>query len=165
MSPTPRRTKTSLCVLPPPVDRVLIRSCASLRFWKTALVCFWVAGWEATQPATKHWALKPSFLHACKHRPQRRDAQRPTPAAAQPRLLAVTLVHCIAFVLCSALRGCTPNCSAATGALANSTARCRAFSSHSSPRRILVLHLLNTANALSDCRLRSSWKTLPQNGF
>ena len=38
--------------VPPPVeDRAPIRSCASSRCWRTALMYCWVAGWEATQPA------------------------------------------------------------------------------------------------------------------
>jgi hypothetical protein len=52
---------------------------------------------------TKRWALKHGFLHACKHRPQRRDAQGQLQPLPNHGLPAVTLILCIAFVLCSAL--------------------------------------------------------------
>jgi hypothetical protein len=51
---------------------------------------------------TKHWALKHGFLHACKHRPQRRDAEGQLQPLPNHGLQAVTLILCIAFVLCSA---------------------------------------------------------------
>jgi hypothetical protein len=51
---------------------------------------------------TKHWALKHGFLHACKHRPQRRDAEGQLQPLPNHGLQAVTLILCIAFILCSA---------------------------------------------------------------
>jgi hypothetical protein len=51
---------------------------------------------------TQHWAFKHGFLHACKHRPRRRDAQGQLQPLPNHGLPAVTLILCIAFVLCSA---------------------------------------------------------------
>jgi hypothetical protein len=56
-------------------------------------------GWN---DLTQNWALKHGFVHACKHRPR-----QPAPdGTAQPvpnrGLAAVTLIRCLAFVLCAA---------------------------------------------------------------
>jgi hypothetical protein len=51
---------------------------------------------------TKNWALKHGFLHACKHRPQRRDPTGGPQLLPNHGLMAVTLILCIAFALCSA---------------------------------------------------------------
>jgi len=51
---------------------------------------------------TKHWAFKHGFLHACKHRPQRRDPQGKLQPLPNCGLMAVTWILCIAFLLCSA---------------------------------------------------------------
>jgi hypothetical protein len=51
---------------------------------------------------TKHWAFKHGFLHACKHRPQRRDPQGQLQPLPNCGLMAVTWILCIAFLLCSA---------------------------------------------------------------
>jgi hypothetical protein len=51
---------------------------------------------------TQNWALKHGFLHACKHRPRRRDPQGVPQPLPNHGLMAVTLILCIAFALCSA---------------------------------------------------------------
>ncbi len=51
---------------------------------------------------TQNWALKHGFLHACKHRPRRRDPQGVPRLLPNHGLMAVTLILCIAFALCSA---------------------------------------------------------------
>jgi len=57
---------------------------------------------------TQHWALKHGFLHACRHRPQRRQTCGQRELVPNHGLAAVTLILLIAFALCSAfvLRHC-----------------------------------------------------------
>jgi hypothetical protein len=52
---------------------------------------------------TQHWAFKHGFLHACRHRPQRRHnpSGKPEPVP-NSGLAAVSLILLIAFALCSA---------------------------------------------------------------
>jgi hypothetical protein len=51
---------------------------------------------------TKHWALKHGFLHACRHRPRRRNASGQNEPVPNRGLAAVTLILLIA----AALSGC-----------------------------------------------------------
>ena len=51
---------------------------------------------------TKHWAFKHGFLHACRHRPQRRSPQGTRQPVPNRGLAAVTLILLLAFTLCSA---------------------------------------------------------------
>jgi hypothetical protein len=51
---------------------------------------------------TKHWALKHGFLHACRHRPKRKNACARREPVANHGLAAVTLILLIAFALSSA---------------------------------------------------------------
>jgi hypothetical protein len=62
----------------------------------------WLLGNNAWCDLTKYWALKHGSVHACIHRPHRRDARGQLQALPNG-LQAVTLILCIAFVLCSAL--------------------------------------------------------------
>ena len=50
---------------------------------------------------TQHWALKHGFLHACRHRPQRRKPSGEREPVPNHGLAAVTLILLIAFALCS----------------------------------------------------------------
>lgn len=56
-------------------------------------------GWN---DLTQNWALKHGFLHACKHRPKARTADGRLEPVPNRGLAAVTLILCLAFVLCSA---------------------------------------------------------------
>jgi hypothetical protein len=56
-------------------------------------------GWN---DLTQNWALKHGFLHACRHRPQQPSAAGPPQPVRNRGLAAVTLILCLAFVLCSA---------------------------------------------------------------
>jgi len=51
---------------------------------------------------TKHWAFKHGFLHACRHRPRRRNPGGERERVPNQGLAAVTLILLIAFALCSA---------------------------------------------------------------
>ncbi len=51
---------------------------------------------------TQHWAFKHGFLHACRHRPQRRQPSGERELVPNHGLAAVTLILLIAFALCSA---------------------------------------------------------------
>ena len=51
---------------------------------------------------TQHWAFKHGFLHACRHRPRRRQPSGRRELVPNHGLAAVTLILLIAFVLCSA---------------------------------------------------------------
>jgi hypothetical protein len=51
---------------------------------------------------TQHWAFKHGFLHACRHRPQRRHASGEREPVPNHGLAAVTLILLIAFAVCSA---------------------------------------------------------------
>jgi hypothetical protein len=57
---------------------------------------------------TQHWAFKHGFLHACRHRPRRRQSSGERECVTNHGLAAVTLILLIAFALCSAfvLRHC-----------------------------------------------------------
>jgi hypothetical protein len=50
---------------------------------------------------TRHWALKHAFLHACRHRPQHRNASGEPQPVPKHGLVAVTLILLIAFAVCS----------------------------------------------------------------
>ena len=50
----------------------------------------------------QHWAFKHGFLHACRHRPRRRQPSGERPRVPNHGLAAVTLILLIAFALCSA---------------------------------------------------------------
>jgi len=56
-------------------------------------------GWN---DLTQNWALKHGFLHACRHRPKRSSPAGPPQPVPNRGLAAVTLILCLAFVLCSA---------------------------------------------------------------
>jgi len=56
-------------------------------------------GWN---DLTQNWALKHGFLHACRHRPKQPSAAGPPQPVRNRGLAAVTLILCLAFVLCSA---------------------------------------------------------------
>jgi len=56
-------------------------------------------GWN---DLTQNWALKHGFLHACRHRPKQSSAAGPPQPVPNRGLAAVTLILCLAFVLCSA---------------------------------------------------------------
>jgi hypothetical protein len=51
---------------------------------------------------TQHWAFKHGFLHACRHRPKRRQPCGERELVPNHGLAAVTLILLIAFALCSA---------------------------------------------------------------
>jgi len=51
---------------------------------------------------TQHWAFKHGFLHACRHRPRRRQPSGKREPVPNHGLAAVTLTLLIAFALCSA---------------------------------------------------------------
>jgi hypothetical protein len=51
---------------------------------------------------TQHWAFKHGFLHACRHRPKRRQPCGKRELVPNHGLAAVTLILLIAFALCSA---------------------------------------------------------------
>ena len=51
---------------------------------------------------TKHWAFKHGFLHACRHRPQRRSPEGKCQPLPNRGVAAVTLILLLAFTLCSA---------------------------------------------------------------
>jgi hypothetical protein len=51
---------------------------------------------------TLHWAFKHGFLHACRHRPKRRQPSGEREPVPNHGLAAVTLILLIAFALCSA---------------------------------------------------------------
>jgi hypothetical protein len=51
---------------------------------------------------TLHWAFKHGFLHACRHRPKRRQPSGERERVPNHGLAAVTLILLIAFALCSA---------------------------------------------------------------
>ena len=51
---------------------------------------------------TQHWAFKHGFLHACRHRPQRRKPCGEREPVPNHGLAAVTLILLIAFAVCSA---------------------------------------------------------------
>jgi hypothetical protein len=51
---------------------------------------------------TRHWALKHGFLHACQHRPRRRNPSGERQPVPNHGLAAVTLILLIAFAVCSA---------------------------------------------------------------
>jgi hypothetical protein len=62
----------------------------------------WKNGNNGWMDLTQQWALRHGFLHACRHRPQRRDpsgAREPVP---NHGLAAITLILLIAFAVCSA---------------------------------------------------------------
>jgi hypothetical protein len=50
----------------------------------------------------QHWAFKHNFLHACRHRPKRRQPSGERELVPNHGLAAVTLILLIAFALCSA---------------------------------------------------------------
>jgi hypothetical protein len=56
-------------------------------------------GWN---DLTQNWALKHGFLHACKHRPRQPAPDGPPRPVTNRGLAAVTLIRCLAFVLCAA---------------------------------------------------------------
>ena len=121
---------------------------------------------------TQHWAFKHGFLHACKDRPQCRDAQGQLQPLHNHGLPAVTLILCVAFVLCSAFARLHSKLfrryrlSVLWRSLASSIARCGAFSRpFESQTDDRFAPLFRPAESLSDCQLRSSWKTLPPIGF
>jgi len=51
---------------------------------------------------TQHWAFKHGFLHACRHRPQRRSPEGKCQPLPNRGVAAVTLILLLAFTLCSA---------------------------------------------------------------
>jgi hypothetical protein len=51
---------------------------------------------------TKYWAFKHGFLHACRHRPKRRNPSGQRELVPNQGLAAVSLILVIAFALCSA---------------------------------------------------------------
>jgi len=51
---------------------------------------------------SQHWAFKHGFLHACRHRPKRRQPSAERERVPNHGLAAVTLILLIAFALCSA---------------------------------------------------------------
>ena len=51
---------------------------------------------------TVNWAFKHGFLHACKHRPKQPTPDDPAHLVPNRGLAAVTLIHLLAFNLCSA---------------------------------------------------------------
>lgn len=51
---------------------------------------------------TQHWCFKHGFLHACRHRPKRTNAEGKRERVPNRGLAAVTLIMLIAFALCSA---------------------------------------------------------------
>jgi hypothetical protein len=80
---------TLTSVFPPPVVRRL-----GHERWKNEN-----NGW---MDLTQHWAFKHGFLHACRHRPQRRKPSGEREPVPNHGLAAVTLILLIAFALCSA---------------------------------------------------------------
>jgi hypothetical protein len=56
-------------------------------------------GWN---DLTRNWALKHDFLHACKHRPKVLSPSGERQPVANRGLAVVTIILCLAFVLCSA---------------------------------------------------------------
>ena len=51
---------------------------------------------------SQHWAFKPGFLHACRHRPKRTSPSGERELVPNQGLAAVALILLIAFDLCSA---------------------------------------------------------------
>jgi hypothetical protein len=51
---------------------------------------------------TQHWAFRHGFLHACRHRPKRRQLSGEREAVPNHGLAAVSLILLIAFAICSA---------------------------------------------------------------
>ena len=56
-------------------------------------------GWN---DLTQNWALKHGFLHACQHRPKVIGEDQKRQPVPNRGLMAVTLILCLAFALCSA---------------------------------------------------------------
>lgn len=56
-------------------------------------------GWN---DLTQNWAFKHGFVHACRHRPKRHGADGKPQLVPNHGLMAVTLILCLAFALCSA---------------------------------------------------------------
>jgi hypothetical protein len=82
-----------MTTLPPPFPAPVVRRLGHDR-WKNEN-----NGW---MDLTQHWAFKHGFLHACRHRPQRRRPSGQRERVPNHGLAAVTLILLIAFVLCSA---------------------------------------------------------------
>jgi hypothetical protein len=80
-----------MTTLPPPFPAPVVRRLGHDR-WKNEN-----NGW---MDLTQHWAFKHGFLHACRHRPRRR--QPSGERVPNHGLAAVTLILLIAFALCSA---------------------------------------------------------------